>query len=217
MTKAQKLNQERFKKVQAEAKKLKAKNPKLAHTDAVKQAWAILYNTGKVKPAAKKVGATKFVNQSKIIEKQKKVSLALEKKYKNWNFPVPPVYTGNWTVKDWSNWIEKNGKKIGAVKKPAAKKIAAVKKPAVARHKDTNSHNVNIKVMSGVGKYVALEEYKKYCGYIEKLQKIILVYKEDVAFIKNKPLKDAKKRELEYVKKMLTEYKTHARELKKLL
>jgi hypothetical protein len=48
MTKAQKENQLRFKKVQAEAKKLKAKNPKLKHVDAVKQAWAILYNTGKI-------------------------------------------------------------------------------------------------------------------------------------------------------------------------
>lgn len=42
MTKAQKENQARFKKVQAEAKKLKAKNPRLAHTEAVKRAWDIV-------------------------------------------------------------------------------------------------------------------------------------------------------------------------------
>ena len=31
-------------------------------------------------------------------------------KYKKWSFPVPPVYTGNWTKKTWDNWIEKHGK-----------------------------------------------------------------------------------------------------------
>ena len=66
MTKAQKDNQARFKKVQAEAKKLKAKNPRLKHTDAVKQAWAIILpGSGKKKapvkkaPVKKKIGAVK--------------------------------------------------------------------------------------------------------------------------------------------------------------
>ena len=58
MTKAQKENKERFKKVQAEAKKLKAKNPRLKHIDAVKQAWVIVGGKGtKTKPAAKKTGS----------------------------------------------------------------------------------------------------------------------------------------------------------------
>ena len=38
-----------------------------------------------------------------------KMNEKLEKKYPNWEYPVPPVYTGNWTLKDWSNWIDKNG------------------------------------------------------------------------------------------------------------
>lgn len=42
MTKAQQENRNRFKAVQAEAKKLKAKNPRLKHIQAVKQAWAIM-------------------------------------------------------------------------------------------------------------------------------------------------------------------------------
>jgi hypothetical protein len=48
MTAKQKANIERFKKVVAEAKKLRAKNPKLTQPQAVKQAWAILYKGGKV-------------------------------------------------------------------------------------------------------------------------------------------------------------------------
>lgn len=55
MTASQKKNIVRFKAVQAEAKRLKAKNKNLKHSAAVKQAWAILYNTDK----KRKVGAVK--------------------------------------------------------------------------------------------------------------------------------------------------------------
>lgn len=44
MTAKQKANQERFKKVVAEAKKLRKKNPKLTQAQAVKQAWAMTYS-----------------------------------------------------------------------------------------------------------------------------------------------------------------------------
>ena len=74
---------ERFKAIQAEAKKIREKNPKLTQAEAVKKAWAIIYS--------------------------KKIS-----------------------------------KKVGAVKK--AEKKSPIKSEY---HKDTKSHNVNIKVMSG--------------------------------------------------------------------
>ena len=48
MTAKQKANQARFKKVVAEAKKLRKKNPKLTQAQAVKQAWAIMYSKKKV-------------------------------------------------------------------------------------------------------------------------------------------------------------------------
>jgi hypothetical protein len=44
MTAKQKANQARFKKVVAEAKKLRNKNPKLTQAQAVKQAWAMTYS-----------------------------------------------------------------------------------------------------------------------------------------------------------------------------
>jgi hypothetical protein len=63
MTAAQKKNVERFKKAAAEAKKLRKKNPSLTQAQAVKQAFAILYKTGKVsgtkKPLTKKKVAKK--------------------------------------------------------------------------------------------------------------------------------------------------------------
>jgi hypothetical protein len=82
MTAKQKANRERFKKVVAEAKKLRKKNPGLTQPQAVKQAWAIMYS---------KTGTSK---------------------------------------------------KVGAVKKKKA--------TAKSYHKDTKSHNVNIRVVSGV-------------------------------------------------------------------
>lgn len=63
-------------------------------------------------------------------------------------------------------------KKVGAVKKKAAKKKAAPKKITVKRkttpgnHKDTNSHNVKISVVSGVQSDTLKE--------IEKVKNIIL-------------------------------------------
>ena len=60
-TAAQKKNIARFKAVQAEAKKLKAKNKSLSHIQAVKQAWTILYSKEKKSPSKttkkRKVGA----------------------------------------------------------------------------------------------------------------------------------------------------------------
>lgn len=66
MTAAQKENIKRFKAVQAEAKKLKAKNKKLTHQEAVKQAWAIMYSKQK---SGKKVGAVKKKAAPKPSEK----------------------------------------------------------------------------------------------------------------------------------------------------
>ena len=98
MTPAQKANRERFKKVVAEAKKLRKKNPKLTQAQAVKQAWAITYSKGT------KVGAAKKAAPKKAAKK--------------------------------------------AAFKKAAKKAAPKK---MAKHIDTKSHNVNIRVVSGIG------------------------------------------------------------------
>ena len=103
MIPAQKANRERFKKVVAEAKKLRKKNPKLTQAQAVKQAWAITYSKGT------KVGAAKKAAPKKAAKK------AAAKK---------------------------------AAPKKSAKKAAPKK---MAKHIDTKSHNVNIRVVSGIG------------------------------------------------------------------
>jgi hypothetical protein len=103
MTVKQKAARAKFTKAIAEAKKLRAKNPKLTQAAAVKQAFAILYSADK----PKKVGAVK---------------------------------------------------KKTAVKKAVPKNKAATKK-ANSYHKDTKSHNVNIRVVSGIKKIGALYEF----------------------------------------------------------
>lgn len=72
----QKQNIERFKWIQAEAKKLKAKNKNLSHIEAVKQAWAIWYTKHPAakktaKKAGKKVGAVKKKAAKKAAPKKK--------------------------------------------------------------------------------------------------------------------------------------------------
>ena len=167
MTPAQKKSRENFKKAVAEAKKLRAKNPKLSQAQAVKQAWAILYSTGKV------------------------------------------------------------GK---AKTKKAAKKKAATKK-ATSTHKDTKSHNVNIRVVSGVSKAKKLQKdlkskgLKLTHGYNLAARKIgavndeyknIMTYENEIAkiknFIKNNPgltqkVKNEYAKGINYYKRLITSAK----------
>ena len=95
MTPAQKKNVARFKAAAAEAKKIRAKDPKLSQAEAVKKAFAKLY------------GVKKTVTR-KIVAKKKT-----------------------------------------ATRQPVAKKKTNTKKYN-EYHKDTMSHNVNIRVMSGI-------------------------------------------------------------------
>ena len=117
MTAKQKAARERFKKVVAEAGKLRKKNPKLTQAQAVKQAFAM----------QKKVGAIK------IIEKGESKSVKPKATYQQ-------VRTKKGTYKGL--------KKVGAL----PKKKASASKRITDIHKDSKSHNVNIRVVSGYKK-----------------------------------------------------------------
>jgi hypothetical protein len=115
MTAKQKAARERFKKVVAEAGKLRKKNPKLTQAQAVKQAFAM----------QKKVGAIK------IIEKGETKSSKVKATYQQ-------VRSKKGTFKGL--------KKVGAL----PKKKASASKRITDIHKDSKSHNVNIRVVSGM-------------------------------------------------------------------
>ena len=162
MTAKQKANQARFKKVVAEAKKLRKKNPKLTQAQAVKQAWAMTYSKKDVS-----VGATNKKAKYKyevynggdelmqsFVEKDRALQLM---SYLIRNGFEEPYY------------VKYNGKiiseqKLGAIKKKSkTTKVKAKKgKRTSEMHTDTKSHNVNIRVMSGIKKISGIPHKAKY-------------------------------------------------------
>ena len=102
--------------ITTEAKKLKKQSPtKYATWREYVSAASALYKKKATahKAPAKKVSGVKDANKQH--QKELDVSKKVNAKYKNWQYPVPPVYTGNWDFKAWSNWIEQNGQRISGV------------------------------------------------------------------------------------------------------
>jgi len=148
MTAKQKANQARFKKVVAEAKKLRKKNPKLTQAQAVKQAWAMTYSKKDVS-----VGGTK--------------------------------------------------------KKATPTKVKAKKgKRTNDMHKDTKSHNVNIRVISGID--------DQMFNVRNNLEKSIDYYIQRVAMIQNAYGRLDQKEKIQ-AKKVIKRYKTTITKLLKQL
>jgi len=104
-------------------------------------------------------------------------------------------------------------------KKPAnAKKVIKVTRRKVVKagtFKDFKTINgiTTIKL----DKKLASTEYQKTLTYINNFEKLILKIKNALPTVKTLQTKTELKKELAYIKKMLAEYKTHAKELKKLI
>ena len=214
MTAKQKANQARFKKVVAEAKKLRKKNPKLTQAQAVKQAWAMTYtkkkvagykNVGNVPIAKYDVGDEVYSYQNKIY----KAPIAY-KKFVPWESLSKPnikdKYVYKLKLKDgFSNYINEESlskKSIGAT---PAKKAA---KKSSSYHKDTKSHNVNIRVMSGID--------DQMFNVRNNLEKSIDYYMSRVAMIQNAYGRLDQKEKLQ-AKKVIKRYKTTITKLLKQL
>lgn len=87
MTAKQKAARLKFKKVVAEAKKLRAKNPKLTQAQAVKQAWAIDYG----KKRAEKVAAAPKKKAVKKAAKKKSAAKSYHKDTASHNVRISVV------------------------------------------------------------------------------------------------------------------------------
>ena len=177
MTAKQKAAREKFKKVVAEAAKLRKKNPSLTQAQAVKQAFAISYSKG---GQTKKVGAVK----------------------------------------------KKAAPKKSVLKKAEPKKKAAPKKVASKRitdiHKDSKSHNVNIRVVSGIKsqnkkilKNISIAEDELYDVEIDIINSRLDL--KNAILLKDKTLIKYEKDSLEFATKLKKELTEHIKELKKLL
>lgn len=99
MTAAQRASRARFKAAVAEAKKLRAKNPRLSQAQAVKQAWAILYSKGRRVGAQGSHKDTRSHNVNiRVVSgvKRKKVGalpVGFTGKFLGWGFRVLNQYT----------------------------------------------------------------------------------------------------------------------------
>lgn len=122
MTAKQKAAREKFKAVVKEAAKLRKKNPKLTQAQAVKQAFAISYSK-----KGKKLGSAS--RQTGTSDKKRDEQRKAKKPGKRKSGPGAqrPYY-----YEYRKNRTDKPGKLTGT-------------------HKDTKSHNVNIRVVSGMG------------------------------------------------------------------
>jgi len=143
MTTKQKQNIARFKAVQVEAKKLKAKNKNLSHTEAVKQAWA------KFKKSRKSIKGDQldlFSSAPKKAAKKSKTKRAPGYQYGKSNLErdqqrqaLPPGKRKSASGRTYYEYRENRSD---------AGKLLGTK-----THKDTKSHNVNIRVVSGAENY----------------------------------------------------------------
>lgn len=144
-------------KIVAEAKKLKKQFPKrfTKWTDYVKQASAI-YRSKSNPKTKKKVG---YLPERYKAEKEiTKIARNLKK---STLFP----YTHKENLVRAGKEYYKNIK-VSGVKKPN-------KKTATSTHKDTKSHNVNIRVVSGTSEF-SLLQIKRNNESLERLNKVVL-------------------------------------------
>lgn len=205
MTAKQKAARETFKKVVAEAGKLRKKDPKLTQAQAVKKAWAMnkkvgaikIIEKGETKSAKAKAtyqqvrtkkgtfkGLKKVAGMNRTIKLDKAKRIASEwhdgqrsalYQFASSGIIVPQNYN------DYQDEIQKNiniaktnkdinelhqlsqylyytnlkmNKNVGVIKKKSApKKKSAASKRITDIHKDSKSHNVNIRVVSGLPSY----------------------------------------------------------------
>lgn len=117
-------------------------------------------------------------------------------------------------------WAISYGKKksasVSGVKKKTAKKKSAVK----SYHKDTKSHNVNIRVISGIDdrKKHIISELNRTLNEIFEAEKMVNTLKDVIKYKKVEKEDMWKvKSNLKWYNGLIKEYKAHLRELKKNL
>jgi alpha-beta hydrolase superfamily lysophospholipase len=107
--------------------------------------------------------------------------------------------------------VKKSAYKL--VRKKVARKKAAPSK-LKSLHKDTKSHNVNIKVMSGINHQV-VDAYKRTQSSIDTYKKVIEDFKHKLLNEKNPKEKAMWRKAIKIQKLILKEHILHSKELKK--
>ena len=211
MTAKQKANQARFKKVVAEAKKLRKKNPKLTQAQAVKQAFAMTYSKKDVS-----VGATKKKISANPMDKGRKVEIRpaskYSKKYIVWDLKSDQIFANEKfnSYQEAIDFINQNEMVISGIKrKSAPTKVKAKKgKRTSEMHTDTKSHNVNIRVMSGIDDQLSTIR--------NNMEKSVDYFMSKIALVQNSYGSLTASEKLQ-AKKIIKRYKTYITKLLKQL
>jgi len=109
----------------------------------------------------------------------------------------------------------KKATKKKATKKKATKK-AVKKSPARSMHKDTKSHNVNIRVMSGINKHL-VQRISKINDEIEQREDVIFSVIERKKDLIARNGADWYKKWIKDAKGIVSELKKHKSELKRFI
>jgi len=203
-----------------EAKAIRKKMPKIEWKKAVAQASAIYASKHKGKSPVGKKKAVKKVAKKKAVGN---VTLKKSNRFKgddrySINNDGKKHLEGKLFSKETAKNIAVSLRKVKAKRKKSAKKIGVVKK-ATTMHKDTKSHNVNIRVMSGIFTNV-LAKIKNTYYEIDKAEKLLNKYNKIIRSPKSELNIDNETRnfyikEREKLKKYIKENKTHVTQLKK--
>lgn len=153
-------------KIAARAKQLRAKSPSMTWQSALKKAGAE-YRGTTVKTTSKR--PTVKAKRKTTVKRKSKVGDPVYNAYKKAPIAIKKIIDQLGDEPDYSDLkrvaaaLKKKGyfmdygldaqiTELRPIKKTPTKKVGAVKKTPVSRHKDTKSHNVNIRVMSGAKK-----------------------------------------------------------------
>jgi hypothetical protein len=181
-----------------EAKAIRKKSPKMEWKKAVAQASAIYASKHKGKSPVGKKRAVKKKIAKKVAKKRAigKTDKKLQKGLASKSLKMPHGYD-----------VVKRKRKIGAVKKSAT-----------TMHKDTKSHNVNIRVMSGVDNDL-IKQLNTYKGLIRYYTNNIEIFKEAIKKRKERGLTPIMvsnlKKDIKKFQSLIKEYKIHLTQLKK--
>ena len=158
--------------------------------------------------------ASTAIEMQKLKEKLKKWVRMVSKEVNKLNKKTAPKKAAKKVVKKAApkKAARKKHTKYGKVK-AHTRRVAGVKKPE-SIHKDTKSHNVNIKVVSGVAKS-SYALYHNVTSEIDKAKKYILIAENNIIRLKSFGNSPTAKKSIKMLKEYIKEQKTHITQLKK--
>jgi len=200
-------------KIVAKAKILKKSYPNTKWTDLIKKASTELKKVGSIGTTSKKKKATKKVATKKAVSKRKPKVVKVLKQHGT----SAKAYDKRHQALQAGRRISKSGRSYTETRSNRSDKgvLLGIRKPM---HKDTKSHNVNIRVVSGLENlnYLFIKEIQKTNEEIERAQRIL---NQSLSLSKEKhySLRERKNilKAIEQMKRFIKEKKTHLIEIKK--